>query len=268
MIDNTDPILRTAEAAPLGSTLIEQQIAGTAPPIETSTNTPPPPDIPKPTNKRTFAKIMSVIVLLVGVSTGLILMRQSLFFGSRATNCGQYTFEVTREGQVNVKNNTDSSEAFQRARVYINSVEVAIFDVPATASGETKIIGNITPPSDSFDWRVAGTTECSSSGIYSTNTQLSATCGTVEAYDQNWNKLTTQQLKDLKPSTVIRFSISGTTTGGSFDSAQFTLNGVQRSITTNKRPGTNDYYDEYTIPNGVTSFSVTAKMHHTSLGWI
>ena len=43
-------------------------------------------------------------------------------------------------------------------------------------------------------------------------------------------------------------------------------NDLSGEITT-KRPGTNEFYYDYTIPEGTHSFEVSAKIHHSTLGW-
>ena len=91
-------------------------------------------------------------------------------------------------------------------------------------------------------------------------------CSSVKAYDTNWNLLTGVQLSNLSAGSVVRFTISGTP-ADQIDKARFTINGVLKPETTNKKPGTNEYYFEYTIPTGVTSFTVTAQIHHLTLGW-
>ena len=91
-------------------------------------------------------------------------------------------------------------------------------------------------------------------------------CTAVKAYDTNWNLLTGVQLSNLSAGSVVRFTISGTP-ADQIDKARFTINGVLKPETTNKKPGTNEYYFEYTIPAGVSSFTVTAQIHHLTLGW-
>ena len=66
---------------------------------------------------------------------------------------------------------------------------------------------------------------------------------------------------------IVRFAVGGSTTAGSFDKARFTINGTLRPEVTTQKPGSNDFFDEYTIPVGVTSFIVKAQIHHSSLGW-
>jgi len=66
---------------------------------------------------------------------------------------------------------------------------------------------------------------------------------------------------------TVYFAVGGTTTGGTFDMARFTINGQTRADVTAKRPGTNEFYDVYTIPEGITTLTVAAQIHHSSLGW-
>lgn len=95
---------------------------------------------------------------------------------------------------------------------------------------------------------------------------LNAACTSVKAYDATWNLLTSTQLSALTAGDVIGFTVSGTP-ADQIDKAKFTINGVVGSEITTKKPGTNEYYTEYTIPAGVTSFTVTAQIHHLTLGW-
>ena len=99
-----------------------------------------------------------------------------------------------------------------------------------------------------------------------TPTPGSAMCMAVKAYDTNWNLLTGAQLSALSAGSVIRFTISGIP-ADQIDKARFTINGVLGPETINKKPGTNEYYVEYTIPAGVYSFTITAQIHHLTLGW-
>jgi len=95
---------------------------------------------------------------------------------------------------------------------------------------------------------------------------INAVCSAVKAYDINWNLLTGTQLSTLSAGDVVRFTVSGIP-ANQIDKARFTINGVLKPETANKKPGTNEYYIEYTIPAGVSSFTVTAQIHHATLGW-
>jgi hypothetical protein len=97
---------------------------------------------------------------------------------------------------------------------------------------------------------------------------ISALCSEVKAYDTDWNLLTASELANLKTGDKVLFAVSGTTSSGSFDKARFTINGILRSEVTAKKPGGQEYYDEYTIPTGTVNFSVKGEIHHTQLEWI
>lgn len=88
-----------------------------------------------------------------------------------------------------------------------------------------------------------------------------AQCSNVGSYDTNWNPLTVAELSALKPGDKVRFTVTGTTSSGAFDQARFTINGAQQTPVTGKRPNSADFFEEYTIPAGVTNFTVTAQIH-------
>ncbi|HSX49015.1 MAG TPA: hypothetical protein VLE44_02040 [Candidatus Saccharimonadales bacterium] len=90
---------------------------------------------------------------------------------------------------------------------------------------------------------------------------ITAQCTAVAAYDTNWAPLTVAQLSALKPGDKVRFTVAGTTSSGSFDQARFTINGALQAPVTGQRPNSADFFEEYTIPAGVTSFTVTAQIH-------
>ena len=104
----------------------------------------------------------------------------------------------------------------------------------------------------------------------STNPPSSPTlaCLNIKPYNTSWNALTVDQLKELKVGDKVRFTVAGTTTSGSFDKARFTINSVLQPETTSKKPNTQEFYTEYTIPTGTTSFTINAEIHHTTGGWI
>lgn len=98
--------------------------------------------------------------------------------------------------------------------------------------------------------------------------QYDATCSEIRAYDLNWNALDSTSLVNLTPGTIVRFTISGTTTSGNFDKARFTINGSQTPEVTQTRPNTHDFFYEYIIPEVTTDFTIQGQIHHTIWGWI
>ncbi|MCK4588313.1 hypothetical protein KAT60_00665 [Candidatus Woesebacteria bacterium] len=91
-----------------------------------------------------------------------------------------------------------------------------------------------------------------------------ASCLEIQAFDTEWNPIA--DLSSLVAGDVIRFTVSGDTNSGSFDKARFRINSpTWRTVVVAKKPGTSNFYDEYTIPEGVTSFTINAQIHHTNL---
>ncbi|MEK7526058.1 MAG: hypothetical protein AAB546_01105 [Patescibacteria group bacterium] len=95
-----------------------------------------------------------------------------------------------------------------------------------------------------------------------------AQCRAITIYDTEWNILTAADLATLKAGDVIRVSVSGNP-DAAFDQARFIINGTTRDAVTQKKPNTQEFYDEYTIPTDATTFSVSAQLHHVTLDiWI
>jgi hypothetical protein len=88
-----------------------------------------------------------------------------------------------------------------------------------------------------------------------------AYCSEIKAYDDTGNVLTNTQLAALLPGQTIRLAATGFSTIGTIDSVRFTVNGVQRSEVTTKVAGTDEFYDEFIIPEGTTNFDITAQVH-------
>ncbi len=117
-----------------------------------------------------------------------------------------------------------------------------------------------------------------------TPTPGGALCQDIRAYQvtggvndpKNWTPLTASNLPNLTAGEEVYFTLRGWEdhTDGDFDKAEFTINGVARTqVTTIKPSAANDplevaeFYDVYTIPSGVKSFVINARIHHAILGW-
>jgi hypothetical protein len=99
-----------------------------------------------------------------------------------------------------------------------------------------------------------------------TLTPDTAQCLNVKAYNSTWAPLTTTQLSTSAPNTVVNFCVAGSTTGGSFDKAQFQINTNVLSETTTTNPNvTSEFCQEYTIKATDKNVSVKAKVHHVNL---
>lgn len=94
---------------------------------------------------------------------------------------------------------------------------------------------------------------------------ISCQCNQIKAYDTSWNLLTSTQLSALKAGDKVRFAVSGTASSGTIDKSRFTINGGTPRESAAKKANSQEFYYEYTIPTGVTSFSVEAEVHHVGL---
>jgi hypothetical protein len=100
-----------------------------------------------------------------------------------------------------------------------------------------------------------------------TTPPLSARCLDIKIYDTSWDILSPSDLESLSVGNAIRLAVSGSTNLGFFDKARFIVNGATLPETSTLKPGSDLFYSEYTIPEGVNSFSINAQLHHSSLGW-
>lgn len=210
--------------------------------------------------------VFGIFLMVLGIGAGVYLMGRDPSAPASAWNCSAYTFSVADNGTVTVANSSAGSEPPQNANVYINNTLVDTFSVPELASGEGATIGSVSLPSGSYTWKVEGTEDCSNSGSKEAS-GLSAQCLNIKVYDDNWQMIAASDLSSLKPGDVIRFSVGGTATSGSFDMARFSINGEEAVEVDDKRPGSDEYYIEYTIPSDEDEFSISAQLHHSEAGW-
>lgn len=96
---------------------------------------------------------------------------------------------------------------------------------------------------------------------------LIAQCNLVRVYDLEWNQITTEFLPSLTPGQTIRVTVAGSVSQGTIGQARFTINGETRQPVTQIRPGTNEIYDEFVIPQNITSFSIKGELFHPEIGW-
>lgn len=110
-------------------------------------------------------------------------------------------------------------------------------------------------------------------GTVSTNSPsptATATAGTapqctgIKIYDANFNEIPASDYSKLSPGTQIKIAVTGTTPAGSFDKARFFVNDPVNPIgespsTVPSNPA--EYYIDYTVPSGVTSFTISGELH-------
>lgn len=98
----------------------------------------------------------------------------------------------------------------------------------------------------------------------------------------NWEKLTALELTKLKPGDKVYLAIAGksnsTGANGGFDKAKFkvktddTFKDVD-SLTFKPKAETDttqvyEIYTIYTVPQAITTFTISGQIHHTSAGWM
>lgn len=296
---------QVADDQPFGVVKSQDDQSDQTIPAETIDNSPPSSsNFSRP--RKTIATILGVLMLVTGVATGVYLVGQQQEVRTGAWDCVNYVFEVSQDGVVTARNGSTRNEPLQQAKVYIDGQLVATLDVPELNAGDAATIGTVQIPDGSFSWEVVGTRDCENNGSYQvsptptatptptptstvtptttpTNTpsptptstvtptppgNISAVCHDVVAYDEEWNELSAADLSALSEGDVVRFAVTGTTDSGAFTKARFNVNGTTRPEVTTQKPGSDEYYDEYTIPVGTTTFNVNAEIFHDSLGWL
>jgi hypothetical protein len=94
---------------------------------------------------------------------------------------------------------------------------------------------------------------------------VDCSCLTIKAFDDEWNIIT--NLSSLVAGDIVRFTVAGKTNSGKIEKARFTINGTLRPEVTAKRSSTSEFYDEYTIPEGVSTYTINAELYHSKIGW-
>jgi len=258
-------------------------------------------------SKKVIATILGIVLLIAAVGTGVFLVGQQQELRIGAWDCQNYVFKVSQNGKVSALNGSTRNEPLQKANVFINGQQVATCDVPALVAGDAAEICTVgVPNSGNFSWEVIGTKDCEDSGSFQTTPTpsptltptpsptptdgptpssspsptpsptptitptpppIGAACLDVKTYNTNFVLLSSSELSKLIPGDIVRFAVAGTTTQGGFDKARFTINGTLQPEVTAQKPGSDEFYIEYTIPAGITNFTVSAEIHHTSLDW-
>lgn len=178
----------------------------------------------------------------------------TVFLGSSSGNYGSGTWLCPKNHPYGTSCDNNNG-GISRTDLNKNSCFCGVLQID-TPTGFESYIGNCGCDGGGEDTPPPGTT-----------TPITASCQNVKAYDEDWTLLTTTQLGQLGTGDTVNFCVAGVATGGSFDKAKFTINGVAQAETTTLRPSSTDFCQSYVIPAGVTSFNVTAQIHHATLGW-
>lgn len=235
--------------------------------------------IPKKGRGKIIATILGVLLLVGAVGAGVVLVGQKQLFEQKAAQCDPA--ECNSPGEYICQNGTmcctgggcPSWVCEQQTGCTWNGANNTCDGTECTQPSPNDTCGYClgatptTPPGATSTPTPTHTPTPTATPTGSpTPTPTVPACSAVKAYDTNWNLLTEVQLSALSAGDIVRFTVSGTP-ADQIDKARFTINGVLGPEVTTKKPGTDEYYIEYTIPPLVTSFTVTAQIHHLTLGW-
>ncbi len=219
--------------------------------------------------KKTLLTIVIILAVLSLLGGGAFAAYKTGLLKLKGFDCANYSLNIDSKGLVTVTNTSSKGAPAQKVKVLINSSEIASLDAPALEGGESAAIGTVATPEGQFEWQLVGASSCTSSGTVTPSptpiAKVVARCELINAYDEEWNLLTAADLSALKKGDVVRFTVLGTSSEGIFDKARFTINDEERPETTSKRPSSDEFYEEYIVPTGINSISVSAKVHHGEL---
>ncbi len=283
---------------------VPPQTIDASPPISTTGNTGSGGS--QSNKKKIIATILGIMLLLTSVGAGVYLVQQQQEIRERAKSRGcisfsfVYTDGLSDTGTFCGGNNVGRSD---QPGLVANSLHISCSDTiyPDGTAEKSDLAGHLVASFFITKYNEDGSVKktCGEEQISATPTPtpthiptptptpptepsptptkvptptptpppIGAACLDVKAYDAGWNLLTPSDLTVLEAGDIVRFAVAGTTTSGSFDKVRFTINGTQRAEVTAKKPGSEEFYDEYSVPAGVTSFTISAQIHHTSLGW-
>ena len=258
---------------------------------------------PKKKGRRVLLTILGIFLLIGAVGAGVVLVGQKQLFKQKASTdswppygeachstggtpgqvggcaiywcpngCGSDGKCGDDDSGVYITHNSNCSSAETELGNYCGQIDVVdqnlAYCIPDNTSYQDSLIkcGSCTNPTTPPPGATPTPTPTWTPAPTPTPAPQPPMCSAVKAYDTNWNLLTGVQLSALSAGDTVRFTISGTP-ADQIDKARFTINGVLGSEITTKKPGTNEYYTEYAVPTGILTFTVTAQVHHLTLGW-
>ncbi len=141
------------------------------------------------------------------------------------------------------------------------NIRVRVDMVNCPTCGTTSGVCNVVLP-----LQVAGPTASPTPTATPTTPPVAPQCTGIKMYDDSFTEIPQNEWSSLDPGTVIKFAVTGTTVSGNFDKAEFFVNGTSIGISTTTVPSNSaEFYIDYTIPAGTTTFNVGALLHHLQL---
>lgn len=227
---------------------------------------------------KVIATILGLFLLVGGIGAGLILTQQNQNLEEKAaqaftctcknpngTNAGNGICngsECTCTYPTSVKSNNCNGGGIGPGETQDEQCEALLRQCDTNGDGSVEDEGNCLKEwtSDCSDWK-------KDPGPKPTAPTITASCQNLKAYSSNWTPLTGTQLTLLKVNETVNFCVTGVASGGSFDKAKITVNGMDLPETTLKRPNSEDFCSPYTIQAGAVEYMVLATIHHSTLGW-
>ena len=205
---------------------------------------------------KTIATILGILILVLGIGAGVFLLNQQQEIRTKAGACCNASGQP--EGGLNGEYNYGTCE----------SPYVCTNTGTSLCRGgyECKLGGNPTNPPGPTNPPAPTNTPLPPTPTGTPS--IGAQCLDIKAYDTTWKLLTISDLANLSEGDKVRFTVIGNATSGAFDKAKFTINSSVQPETTAKKPNSEEFYVEYTIPAGITAFTIDAQVHHLTQGWI
>ena len=252
------------------------------PPIISNENKPK-----KKIGGKTIATILGILLLLGGVGTGVFLLNQQQDVKTKAGACCSPTggeYQITCGPGYCCVHSGDSACMDQPEPGYAckpcgGGTEICSDGIDNDGDGKVDCVdpdctnnsfckNPTNPPNPTNTPNPPGPTNTPLPPTPTGTPVINYQCLNIKAYDTNWNLLTIDDLSNLQEGDKVRFTVAGTATSGTFDKAKFTINSVDQPETTAKKPSSEEFYSEHTIPAGITTFTIDAQIHHSTQGWI
>ena len=224
-------------------------------------------------SKNIIAIIFGILIMVGGILAGVLLVGRAQDIREKAA---EDVCLLSPENCVIIQDpeNSGSYKVDGIAyNVFLTDTQVRAFDLSVTQDGCYQVLTQ----GDTVYWNKIGTSsDCNdlvNIQIWLTQLPTQSTpptqsqCQTIKIYDTDWNLLSAEDINNLSPRDTIYLTAEGTTTNGQITQAKFTVNDTERSPVSTKKPGSNEFFDEYVIPSGTTQFNVTVKLYHSEFGW-
>ena len=228
----------TTDAPPAPNRPVPQTIVLPQPPLQAISDLP----TPKKSKKKLFAAISGTLILVIFSGVGVFLAQEKQLFQQQAAYDYYY-----------VPNQPSTT---------LPSPTTAPVTSRYTTPNQPEATPSPTPTLTTSRYSTPGSPDTTSSP---TTVSVTPQANPIKAYDLNWNLLSAAQLKTLRPGDKVRFTASGTP-ADDIDKTKFKINDEPETAEiTQKKPGTDEFWYEYTIPTGTINFRVTVKLHSLSL---